>query len=61
MAFIFPSSFEKCRNGSILYDKETAALRTGGLLFFVFWTRGMVDLEGLEPLTSRMRTERSPN
>ncbi len=41
--------------------KETAALRYGGLLFFVFLTRGMVDLEGLEPLTSRMRTERSPN
>ena len=61
MAFIFPASFAKCRNGSILYDKETAALRTGGLLYFVFGTRGMVDLEGLEPLTSRMRTERSPN
>ena len=73
--------------------KETAALRTGGLLLFVFLTRsmghvdkkdtrykrgtklqnkekpavrelltaGVVDLEGLEPLTSRMRTERSPN
>ncbi len=41
--------------------KEAAALRYGGLLFFVFLTRGMVDLEGLEPLTSRMRTERSPN
>jgi len=24
-------------------------------------TAGVVDLEGLEPLTSRMRTERSPN
>mgnify|MGYP006981990928 CR=1 FL=1 len=41
MAFIFPAFFAKCRNGSILYDKETAALRTGGLLLFVFLTRSM--------------------
>ena len=37
-----------------LQNKEKPAVRE-------LLTAGMVDLEGLEPLTSRMRTERSPN
>ena len=40
--------------GTKLQNKEKPAVRE-------LLTAGVVDLEGLEPLTSRMRTERSPN
>ena len=39
--------------GTKLQNKEKPAVRE-------LLTAGVVDLEGLEPLTSRMRTERSP-
>ena len=40
--------------GTKLQNKEKPAVRE-------LLTAGVVDLEGLEPLTSRMRTKRSPN